>query len=196
MVLRTLAAVAAATLLLAGCADDGETSDGEGTGGTEVEEVGELTAEDVAAGYDRDGWDPEAEATGREVAARLVGVPNGCPPGSIDAHPWDRYRDSYRAVDLPMPAASVGCFTAEEDDLHVEVFASAEARDAFIEAKADLICERGYAVGEGTDDPFPGLPYIDGGDDLWIIETDTIPITEQLAPVAGGTVANMCPQAG
>jgi hypothetical protein len=73
------------------------------------------------------------------------------------------------------------------------VFESAEAQAAFAAAKARRICEKGYALGEGSDDPFPGLPFIDGDDGHWIIETDTIPYAEQLAPVVGGTVQNMCP---
>jgi hypothetical protein len=178
---RTLTTgVVVAILLLTGCSDD----DGGANSAAVV----------IDAGYDRDGWDPEALAQAEQVAERLVGVPNGCPPGSIEAHGWVGYRDSYQAVNVPMPAASVGCETAEEDDLHIEVFESAEAQEAFIAAKRDLICERGYAIGEGTNDPFPGLPYVDGDDGHWIIETDTIPFVRQLAPVAGGTVANMCPQ--
>jgi hypothetical protein len=183
MALRTLAAGSAVAILLLGaCSNDGSGTDG-----------GEP--EDAARGYDRDGWDPGAVARAQEVAERLEGVPNGCLPGSIDTHPWDGYRESYQLVDVPMPAASVGCTTDQEDDLHVEVFESAEALQAFVTAKADLICERGYAIGEGTDDPFPGLPYIAGADGHWIIETDTVPFTEQLAPIARGSVANMCPQA-
>jgi hypothetical protein len=161
----------AALVGLPGCGDDDATSSAEMT---------------VPA---RSDWDPAALTRARAVADRTIGTAEGCVDERHQVHEWAAFADSYQMGGLPLPAASIECETQDERNLFVEVFDGADDKDAFVAAKQRLLCERGRAVADGTDEAF-AIPYVDGGD--WIIEPDSAEMAEALAGVTGGTAGDMC----
>lgn len=130
-------------------------------------------------------WDPAAVDRLRGPAETLASSEVGC--AGFAPHPYEPYRASFDQAGLPTPAASAGCTTADDEDLTFEAFPSPGDKEAFLAAKADLLCARGREI-----DPegFPGLPYVDGGD--WIIEPDTDATAGRAARVLGLPSGNAC----
>jgi hypothetical protein len=108
--------------------------------------------------------------------------------------PVDTVRSNFEATHLPIPAATVQCTTIDEEDLTFEGFVDEKHKLTFLEAKQDLLCERGRQSGiaPGTDtSSWPGLPYVDGG--TWIIEPNNNDTRDAIAGALGLGGFNMCP---
>jgi hypothetical protein len=179
----------ALSLLLAACSDDQE-SDPPSNPMNAMVELGRP----VERGYDRTAWDPEAEAAAMDLANRTTATSVGCiDPGPVS---FDEVKESHELVQLPMPGAIVQCFSnGEDEDLQFSAFADEEAKDTYIEAKAELICGRALAPEQDpeTRSRFDGIVYVDAG--LVIIEPDTYIVRDQLAQELGATASKMCAEA-
>jgi hypothetical protein len=152
--------LAAATMV--GCSDDGDSK-----------------------GYDRTAWDTEALAELDELAAKVQATDIGCTDYGPDG--FEIMRESFKAVDQPVPAASTSCASNDDENLTFEAFASSKAKDRFVEAKAALLCERLRPLDEGV--TFVGLPYLDGGE--WMVTPDSAAMRDRLQPIVGGEPKNM-----
>jgi hypothetical protein len=175
-------------LALVGCSGDDTSKSTDPTNA--VAELGRS----IDLGYDRTDWDPDALTAAMELAQRASATTVGCvDPGPVS---FNEVKSSHELVKLPMPGATVQCFSVlEDEDLTYSAFADEQAKNDFIEAKAELICGRALAP---ESDPavttrFDGLIYIDAGN--VIIEPDTFPIRDVLARELGATPAKMCPDA-
>jgi hypothetical protein len=143
----------------------------------------------VTYGYERKGWDAAAQAQGKALAAKVAASKVTC--GAFADDPWASFLPVYQQKKMPMPLGSGTCVSdAAQENITFEVFPDQATRQAFVDAKATLLCARGIALGSGAAAPFPGLPYVDG--DLWIAEPDSVGMADELAPILGGKAANMC----
>ena len=143
----------------------------------------------VNFGYERSNWVPASLDEANALAAKVVASKITCGPPSTDG--WSGLVGAYQEKKLPMPGASVTCTSdAVQEHISFEVFDNEIDAKAFVAAKAALICERGAKLGT-ADHPFTGLPYVDGG--TWVVEPDSGSVAIDLAPIVGGTAANMCP---
>lgn len=187
---RVLIPITALVLLLAACSDSGPEADPPSDPTNAVVELGRP----VERGYDRTEWDPAALDAAMELARRASNTSIGCiDPGPVA---FEQVKASYEPVKLPMPGALVQCFSnGEDEDLQFSAFADEEAKNTYIEAKAELICERALAPErEGTAlTRFDGLIYVDAG--IVIIEPDTFIVRDALANELGATATKMCPEA-
>lgn len=147
----------------------------------------------IDRGYDRTEWDPTVLAETMALANRVTATTVGCiDPGPID---MGLVKPNHELVGLPIPDAMVQCFSVlEDEDLTFSGFADEEAKNTYIEAKAELICVRAMAP---EVDPnaakFEGLVYIDAGN--VIIEPNSFQIRDLLATELGETPSKMCADA-
>jgi hypothetical protein len=83
----------------------------------------------------------------------------------------------------------------EEEDLTFSAFVDEQAKNTFIDAKAELICTRALAPERSGDatQTFDGIVYVDAGN--VIIEPDSYVIRDQLAQAIGATPSKMCADA-
>jgi hypothetical protein len=149
----------------------------------------------VERGYDRTEWDPAAVEAALALARRTTDTSVGCiDPGPVT---FSQVKSSHEVVLLPMPAAVVQCFSnGEDEDLQFSAFDDEEAKDTYIEAKAELICGRALGFGNDTSGGqagFDGIVYVDAG--TVIIEPDSYVVRDLLAQELGATASKMCPEA-
>jgi hypothetical protein len=187
---RRVALLSAVLLLVFGCSDDPE-SDPPSDPMNAMVELGRP----VERGYDRTDWDPAAVDAALELARRVNTTTVGCTdePGPVT---FEQVKASYELVGLPMPGAIVACFSSYEDeDLSFSAFTDEEAKNTFIEAKAELICARALEPEKDPNEParFDGIVYVDGGN--VIIEPDSWPLRDRLATELGLPGTKMCPEA-
>lgn len=145
-----------------------------------------CTTSDAQLGYDRKGWENASLEEITQVAEQVRTGPLGCE--GFAPEDWNAYRDTYRRLKLPMPAAQGNCEGSGED-LTFYGFADEDAKQRWVKAKGKSLCARGYAI----DWRFT-LPYVDGG--TWIIEPDSDEAAKRLAESLGRDRADMCEVAG
>jgi hypothetical protein len=194
-----LVPLVALCLAVAACGDDQQAkpSDASNAVGDPTNAVAEVG--DIDLGYDRDDWDPEAVERAMEVAGRLTATTVGCVNPTVT--PFATVRDQmYRQPQLPMPAAFVQCTSIpvaegeDGEDLTIQAFADTDAKDIFIAANEELLCERGRQLGldsAGRESVFDGVPYVDV--DTVIVQPDSWEVRDELARQLGAASANMCP---
>jgi hypothetical protein len=148
----------------------------------------------IDLGYERTGWDPEAEATAMALAARVTGTSVGCDdPGPVS---FEAVKENYERVKLPMPAVILTCASIPfDEDLEFAGFTSEQAKKDYIDAKAELICGRAMApeADPAVTTRFDGIVYVDAGE--VIIEPDSYVVRDKLADELGATGSKMCPDA-
>jgi len=188
-----LVPLAVLCLTLTGCGDDERATPTDPTNA--FAELGR----DIDLGYDRTDWDPTAVEAAREVAERAGATTIGCINPTVTS--FDVVKTQMNEPPrLPMPGAVVQCsaISVEEgddgEDLTIEAFVDEEAKNVFIEAKAELLCERlrilalDFATGVSFSE---GVAYVDLG--TVIIEPDSWQVRDELARQMGGVATNMCP---
>jgi hypothetical protein len=127
------------------------------------------------------GWDTSALGVASRLATTIRsggGVCDGYAPADYAALPG-----AYAARGLPIPAASSSCTAEDDEDLTFEVFATAEQKAAFVEAKRRYLC----AIAAGRNVPFDGFAYVDGV--TWIVEPDDPATAARLATSLHATAA-------
>jgi hypothetical protein len=198
---RTLLAsalVAALVFGLAACSSDGGGDEGAEAPPTSATNPLDAKAEvrdpNADYGWDRTESDPQVLADLLAVAQRLAETPVDC----IDAGETSikAVKITFDIAHLPVPAATVQCNTFDEEDLTFEGFLDEQAKLTFIEAKQELLCERGKIA---STDPrtgkaaWTGIPYVDGG--TFIIEPTTNETRDAVAQALGLPAYNFCTNA-
>jgi hypothetical protein len=187
---RSLAiAIVAVSLAAGACSKDKQAEPNQKDPLNAIAEVADPHAD---FGWDRTETDPAILATLMAVAQQVAAGPTNCVDPSET--PMEQVRSNFEPTHLPLPAATVQCDTSDEEDLTFEGFVDEQHKLTFLEAKADLICERGMRSGfdpGGTVSTWPGMPYVDGG--TWIIEPNDNGTRDTIATALGLPAMNMCP---
>jgi predicted small lipoprotein YifL len=194
--LLVLALVAALTVGLTACGNDGdERGEAPPTSATNpLDAKAEVRDPNADFGWDRTESDPQVLAELLAVAQRLAETPVDC----IDAGETsiEAVKITFDIARLPVPAATVQCTTFDEEDLTFEGFLDEQAKLTFIEAKQELLCERGKrastdpATGKSA---WTGIPYVDGG--TFIIEPTVNETRDAVAQALGLPAFNFCTNA-